>query len=204
MSLKKYPFERDFVSILGYNKNGWLQVRAMDRIFRLVADVRFYMTQIIAQFIHDELIQEFPDATHRQDTEWYQAVGLLLCEYGTDFTSFINATVECLLVKACYVIMQKNQDFPSSGTTLIAVEDEKYEVKKSFIYFLHDLGGSHLGGPHFEQLIRLATDQEAVKITFEDVKICLGEELLEIFERRKDEILSSSFNYPGGNKHDTV
>jgi len=184
MSLKKYPFGQDYGNVVTRNQNFKLQVKVIDRLLKeLVALVREYMTKIIAQTIHDEVEQEFQNPADRKIAEWFQAEHMLLRAYGTDFMNYMNAALECLLKKTRYVMMQRNQNFPSPGTTLVALEDDTYEAKKSFIYYLQGLSG-----PDFAQLLRLAIDEEAVRITLEDVKICLGEELRELFEREVQNI----------------
>lgn len=183
MSLNIYPSKKDYCFFLGFNKNGRLQIRIATRILELVPIIRVFMTRVLAQLIHNSgIFGGIADPDTRRDEEWYASERLLLAEYGTDF---VNATVKCLLAKACFVVAGMNPELPSIEGVLKRVEDGKIVVGRNFGYYLEDLAKNEVNA---WRVLREVADERIVSISFEDAQGSLEEELEELFDRRRDEI----------------
>ena len=191
MSPTKYSYGKDYGSIFGYNNNWWLQFKAVKLVLSQNEDVKHHMADIMAQFIHNYIELDI-SADARQDTEWYLAVNVISLEFGHDGMNLLNWIIKCVLAKACFLMIQTGADFPSPGSALVSIDGDKYEVKKSFIHYLHELGKMQVD--IIRLLIFATSDRNPVKIGLQDVEACLGEELREIFERRKNGITISSLN----------
>jgi hypothetical protein len=195
MPIKNYPYNEDYVAILGHNNNGWLQLKVAQLIRSQIGEMKHHVTEIFAKFIHNFIqLEVSPD--DRQDTEWYLAEKTLFPEISADQNKIINWITKCIFVKACYLLLQTGEDFPSPGSALIGVNRKRYQVSNRFIHYLHELSNAPVA---IVRLLIFATnDRNPIKITLDDAEICLGEELREIFERRKDKISVNYLKQPWG------
>jgi len=188
-----YSYGKDYGSIFGYNNNWRLQFKSVMLILDQIKDLKHYMAEVISRFIHNEMELDItPEA--RQDTEWYLAEKALAIEFDHEAMNLLNLAIKCVLAKACFLMLQTGVDFPSPGDALVSIGKNEYEAKKSFVYYLHELGKTQVA--IIRLLIFATNDRNPVKIGFGDVEACLGEELREIFERRKSGITISSLNQP--------
>jgi hypothetical protein len=183
MPLIKFPDGQDYGAIYGYNQDGWLQFAVIEHTNIQVKELNRHLTDIGAQFIH-KYIKLDVAPKDRQDSEWFLSERVRFLELGANPKNVKNAAIKCILTKSWHLILQTGEEFPLPGPSLISIDQKTYKVSKSFIDSLHELGKNRAA---IGRLLYFATDnRNPVKIELDDAEICLGEELREIFERRRD------------------
>jgi hypothetical protein len=173
---KGYP--ESFVAVMGFNTDGKLQAKLWRRIFPAVEKVRFFVNQIMAQIIHDQVSWE--PGHSREESDWFAAEKVLLPTYG--FDGFLDITIRSFLLEAARIIRLCHPAFPDLSSIIVARSDGFFVPGKKFLNYLNAIASSGMG----IWLIFQAASEEA-EINFESVERCMRLELEELFRQKERE-----------------
>lgn len=176
---KNIPQKADFIEIMGYNTDGKIQARLWERIFPEVKKIKFFVTKIFSQMIHDRVSWEPGHPRHESD--WFAAERVLFQEYGSD--GFLGITVGSFLLEATRIIYLWDPKRLNILDKFLVVKEENFFVSgKKFLNYLNEIA---LKGGGIWLIFQMAS--EKAEIDFVSVERLVWLELDELFRSKESE-----------------